>query len=65
MREPISLDQAEHKATLAASLFEIILERANKECHPLLVDLISIACDFNNEIRFALIAETEKGALNG
>ncbi|ELN2578455.1 hypothetical protein RY966_004229 [Enterobacter kobei] len=61
MREPISLDQAEHKATLAASLFEMILDKANKECHPVLVDLISIACDFNNEIRWALIAELGMG----
>lgn len=61
MREPISLEQAEYKATLAASLFEIILEMANKECHPVMVDLISIACDFNQEIRVALIAELGMG----
>ena len=31
MREPISLDQAEYKSALAASLFETILEKACAE----------------------------------
>lgn len=61
MREPISLDQAEYKSALAASLFETILEKASAECSETLLNLISIACDFNQEIHRALIAELGMG----
>ncbi|MEP8873814.1 hypothetical protein ABKV76_19075 [Enterobacter hormaechei] len=61
MHEPISLDQAEHKSALAASLFETILEKASAECSETLLNLISIACDFNQEIHRALIAELRMG----
>lgn len=36
MRNPISLDQAEYKSALAASLFETILEKACAECSEML-----------------------------
>lgn len=62
MREPISLDQAEYKSELVASLWEVILEKAHKEkCSPVLYDLLSVACDFNQEIRQALITELDMG----
>lgn len=61
MREPISLDQAEYKSALAASLFETILEKASAERSETLLNLISIACDFNQEIHRALIAELGMG----
>ncbi|HHA1513009.1 TPA: hypothetical protein ACOEFW_002417 [Enterobacter hormaechei subsp. xiangfangensis] len=61
MREPISIDQAEYKSALAASLYETILEKASTECSETLLNLISIACDFNQEIHQALIAELRMG----
>lgn len=61
MREPLSLDQAEYKSALASSLYETILEKASAECSETLLNLISIACDFNQEIRRALIAELGMG----
>ncbi|EUM64153.1 MULTISPECIES: hypothetical protein [Enterobacter cloacae complex] len=61
MRESISLIQAEYKSALAASLYETILEKATDECSVTLLNLISIACDFNHEIHRALIAELGKG----
>ncbi|HAY4755325.1 TPA: hypothetical protein J0A11_002537 [Escherichia coli] len=61
MREPISLDQAEYKSALAASLFETILEKACAECSETLLNHISLACDLNHEIHQALIAELRMG----
>ncbi|WP_329502696.1 hypothetical protein [Klebsiella aerogenes] len=61
MREPISLDQAEYKSGISTSLWEVIIELANKECSPVLLDLLSIACDFNQEVHRALVAELEAG----
>ena len=61
MREPISLDQAEYKSALAASLFETILEKACAECSETLLNQISLACDLNQEIHRALIAELRMG----
>lgn len=61
MREPITLDQAEYKSALAASLFETIMDKACAECSDTLLNLISIACDFNQEIHRALIAELGMG----
>ncbi|EAM5558417.1 hypothetical protein ABG178_004749 [Salmonella enterica] len=57
MRESISLDQAEYKSALVESLFETILEKACAECSPTLLNHISLACDLNQEIHRALIAE--------
>ncbi|SAI32781.1 Uncharacterised protein [Enterobacter hormaechei] len=61
MREPISLDQAEYKSALAASLFETILEKACAECSETLLNHISLECDLNQEIHRALIAELGMG----
>lgn len=57
MRNPISLDQAEYKSALVESLFETILEKASAECSQTLLNHISLACDLNQEIHRALIAE--------
>lgn len=58
MREPISLDVAAYRAGLNCSLFEVILDEAFKEkVSSVLIDLISIACDTNNEIRRSLDKE--------
>jgi len=61
MREPANLEQAEYKAALAASLFETILEKACAECSETLLNHISLACDLNQEIHRALIAELGMG----
>nr|DAL17462.1 MAG TPA_asm: hypothetical protein [Caudoviricetes sp.] len=61
MREPISIDSAEYKSALATSLWEVILEKANEECSPQLIDLLCMACDINHEIHQALVAELGMG----
>lgn len=61
MPEQLSLYQAEYKSALASSLYETILEKASAECSETLLNLISIACDLNQEIRRALIAELGMG----
>ncbi|HDW1092505.1 TPA: hypothetical protein RK136_000028 [Enterobacter kobei] len=61
MRDPICLEQAEYKSALASSLFETILEKASAECSETLLNHISLACDLNQEIRRALIAELGMG----
>lgn len=61
MREHITLDQAEYKSALAASLYETILEKACAEYSETLLNHISLACDLNHEIHKALIAVTGKG----
>lgn len=61
MCEPITLEQAEYKSALTASLYEIILEKACSECSATLLNLISIACDLNQEIHRALIADLGMG----
>lgn len=61
MREPISLDQAEYKCAMAAALYETIIEKASDECSPQLLSLISIACDFNQEVHMSLVAELGMG----
>lgn len=53
-RKLITLESAAYKSSLAASLYEVILERAGDECSPQLLDLISIVCDFNTEISLSL-----------
>ncbi|MEX9815387.1 hypothetical protein AB7X09_05305 [Providencia rettgeri] len=50
MSKPIPLDRAAFKAQLSNSLLSVILEQAIKDCSRELVDLISIAYDFNQEI---------------
>ncbi|WP_394516784.1 hypothetical protein [Pantoea sp. SGAir0175] len=34
MREPMDLDQAEFQAEMATSLFEVIMDKACRECSP-------------------------------
>lgn len=58
MREPIALDVAEYRAGLACSLHETIMEKACNECSPQLIDLISLACDINQEVHQSLRAAT-------
>ena len=52
MRKPICLVQAEYKS---------ILEKACAECSETLLNHISLACDLNQEIHRALIAELRMG----
>lgn len=61
MRDPISIECAEFKSAMAASLWEVILEKANEECSPQLIDLLCMACDINHEIRQALAADLGMG----
>ncbi|MDK9356722.1 hypothetical protein [Lelliottia wanjuensis] len=44
-----SITEAQYKTSLACSLYEVILEKAAKECSPVLIDLISLACDLNHQ----------------
>ena len=64
MRDSIDLFQAEYKSALAQSLYEIILEKACAECSETLLNLISLACDLNQEIHHELIANIEMGGAN-
>ncbi|WP_265494700.1 hypothetical protein [Providencia heimbachae] len=50
MSKPIPLDRAAYKAQQNNSLLAIVLDKAIKDCSRELVDLISIAYDFNQEI---------------
>lgn len=50
MSNALSLDAAAYKAQQISSLHTVILEQAAKECSRELLDLISIACDLNEEI---------------
>lgn len=59
MCNPLPLDVATYKAQLCNSLFTVILEQASNECSKELLDLISIACDLNEEI-WQSLAETTK-----
>ncbi|WP_227668352.1 hypothetical protein [Klebsiella variicola] len=64
MREPITLDQAEYKSGLACSLWEAILDKACKECSPVLVDLLSLACDINQEVHQSLAFSQGGGVMD-
>ncbi|QCJ70629.1 hypothetical protein C9446_12665 [Providencia heimbachae] len=50
MSKPIPLDRAAYKAQQNNSLLAVVLDKAIKDCSREPVDLISIACDFNQEI---------------
>lgn len=55
MREPISLVSAVDQSRQLGSLYEVIMKMAMKEeVSSTLLDLISIACDTNNEIHYAI-----------
>ncbi|AFH95288.1 hypothetical protein ACU7RR_004234 [Providencia stuartii] len=59
MSKPIPLDVATYKAQQCNSLFTVILEQASNECSKELLDLISIACDLNEEIWQSLAEATK------
>ncbi|HCC0195356.1 hypothetical protein J0A78_06430 [Providencia rettgeri] len=54
MLNTICIDTAKYKASLASSLYSVILEKASDECSQELLDLISIACDLNQQISQSL-----------
>lgn len=60
MREPIPLDLAKYRAELACSLYEVIMDLACKESSKQLLDLISLACDINQEGFHSLQASMEE-----
>ncbi|PHM72337.1 hypothetical protein [Xenorhabdus sp. KJ12.1] len=59
-RHSIPLDQAMYLAGLGTSLFEVILDKTSNNCSVELHDLISLACDINQEVYHALLAEVYK-----
>ncbi|MGX8942229.1 hypothetical protein ACWWJF_20260 [Symbiopectobacterium sp. Eva_TO] len=60
---PIPLDTAAFRASAACSLYEVILDKANDEkVSPVLIDLLSIACDLNCEVSRSLAAVMEDDA---
>ncbi|MEQ9877442.1 hypothetical protein ABRP92_05570 [Pectobacterium aroidearum] len=62
MHERISLPLAAHRAAMNATLFETIMDKANEEgVSKQLFDLITIACDFNDEISRSLDATVNTG----
>lgn len=62
MSDAICIDAAKHKASLVSSLYCVILEQAANECSPDLLNLISIACDLNQQISQSLRDEDEVSA---
>ncbi|MGL9725157.1 hypothetical protein [Sodalis sp. (in: enterobacteria)] len=59
----IPLDVAAYRASVACSLYEVILDKANDEkSSPVLIDLISLACDLNSEVSRSLAAVMEDAA---
>ncbi|WP_445496726.1 hypothetical protein [Photorhabdus sp. SF281] len=59
-REIDPLGQSSFRAGLCTSLYEILLEQASQHCSEELHDLLSLACDINQEIYYSLYA-----AVNG
>lgn len=59
MRSQLTLDQAEYKSKLLESLFTTIMEKAAGECPLDLLNLISIACDYQVQISEFLTSETQ------
>ncbi|WP_047685977.1 MULTISPECIES: hypothetical protein [Xenorhabdus] len=55
-RHSVSLDQAMYRAGLGTSLFEVILDQTRHYCSEELHDLLSLACDINQEVYHALYA---------
>ncbi|MDE1483649.1 hypothetical protein [Xenorhabdus bovienii] len=55
-RQSDSLDQAAFRAGLCTSLYEVILEQASQHCSEELHDLLSLACDINQEAYYSLYA---------
>ncbi|MDE1482172.1 hypothetical protein KKJ06_18810 [Xenorhabdus bovienii] len=59
-RKSDPLGQASFRAGLCTSLYEVILEQASQYCSEELHDLLSLACDINQEVYYSLYA-----AVNG
>ncbi|WP_228865862.1 hypothetical protein [Xenorhabdus sp. PB30.3] len=59
-RKSDPLGQAAFRAGLCTSLYEVILEQASQHCSEELHDLLSLACDINQEVYYSLYA-----AVNG
>ncbi|WP_340611920.1 hypothetical protein [Xenorhabdus bharatensis] len=59
-RERDPLGQSSFRAGLCTSLYEVILEQASQHCSEELHDLLSLACDINQEVYYSLYA-----AVNG
>ncbi|CDH01585.1 hypothetical protein [Xenorhabdus bovienii] len=55
-REIDPLGQSSFRAGLCTSLYEVILEQASQRCSEELHDLLSLACDINQEVYHALYA---------
>ncbi|MDE1476330.1 hypothetical protein KKI95_14165 [Xenorhabdus bovienii] len=55
-KKTVPLDQAMYRAGLAISLFQVILDQMDSDCSEELRDLISLTCDFNQEVYHALYA---------
>ncbi|MDC9613169.1 hypothetical protein PSI19_04575 [Xenorhabdus khoisanae] len=55
-RQSVSLDQAMYRAGLGTSLFEVILDQTSHHCSEELHDLLSLACDSNQEVYHVLYA---------
>ncbi|MDC9581938.1 hypothetical protein PSI15_10230 [Xenorhabdus sp. PR6a] len=55
-KKAMPLDQAMYRAGLAISLFQVIIDQIDRDCSEELRDLISLACDFNQEVYHALYA---------
>lgn len=62
MSDAICIDTAKYKASLVSSLYCVILEQEANECSPDLLNLISIACDLNQQISQSLRDEDEVSA---
>lgn len=59
MSEPIPLDRAAYKAQQNNPLLAVILEQVSSDCSRELIDLVSIAYDFNAEICASLEEATK------
>ncbi|MCC8381856.1 hypothetical protein [Xenorhabdus sp. PB30.3] len=59
-RKSDPLGQASFRAGLCTSLYEVILEQASQHCSEELHNLLSLACDINQEVYYSLYA-----AVNG
>ncbi|MDC9597994.1 hypothetical protein [Xenorhabdus anantnagensis] len=60
-RKSDRLDQAAFRAGLCISLYEIILEQSSQHCSEELHDLLSLACDINQEVYYSLYAAVNGG----
>lgn len=59
MPDAIRIDTARYKADLVSSLYSVILDQASGECSPDLLNLISMACDLNQQISQSLREKDE------